>query len=529
MLYIKKRAPHWLISMGLMALSSLATAAAPVAVDDTRTVPVNKDLTIDVLRNDYDPDGDSFAVSGTTSPSHGVITVNADGSIRYSPDPDYIGGDSFTYSLQDSGATPSATSATVTINVAETQVTPFAAGPNDKSVASALDDLCLRLANTPDSELSGGIRKTAERCDALLDLSATNPDDIDSIVNKIAPEETVALMQNNADATGNHSSAVGQRTNQLIRGINRFSINGIAMTDKLQGGSAGDEESIWSRLGIFASVLHEGVEKDTTNLESGFDYDANGVVIGADYKFTPDLIAGGAVGWTQNDLEYSEDGGEVDSKILNLIGYMTYQTGNFNITGQLAYGTSDYDTRRNIRYNEPTETLDLTALGSTSGEQMFLSTSVQYLWSRDALTLYPYLQAAYLHSSIDGYTENEAEGWEVELGEQNLDQLTLSLGMQAQYSLSYNWGVFIPTAEISLLSEAFADQSKVEGRFAFDTDPTNTFEIEADQEDQLYYQAGIGAIAVFSGGLSTFVETRMTGAYGDLSAYQVLAGLRYEM
>jgi len=529
MLLYNKHTSQWLLSIGLLALSPLTLAAAPVAVDDTRTVSVNKDLTIDVLRNDYDPDGNSFTVSGTTAPTHGAIVVNPDGSIRYSPDADYIGNDAFTYSLQDSEATPSATSATVTINVADTQVTPFAVGPNDKSVANALDDLCRRLANTPDSDLKGGIRKTAERCNALLDLSVTNPDDIDLIVNKIAPEETVALMQNNADATGNHSRAVGQRTNQLIRGINRFSINGIAMTDKPQGGSAGEEEDLWSRLGIFATVLHEGAEKDSTNLESGFDYDANGLVIGADYKFTPDLVAGGAIGWTQNELEYSKDGGEVDSNTLNLISYMTYQYGNFNFSGQLAYGTSDYDTRRNIHYNEPTETLDLTALGNTGGEQIFLNTSVQYLWSREALTLYPYIQAAYLHSTIDGYTENEAEGWEVELGEQNLDQLTLSLGVQAQYSLSYNWGVFIPTAEFSLLSEAFADQAKVEGRFAFDTDPTNTFEIEADQEDQLYYQAGIGATAVFTGGLSTFLETRMTGAYGDLSAYQVLAGLRYEL
>ncbi|OZG74727.1 hypothetical protein BTA51_07070 [Hahella sp. CCB-MM4] len=518
---------RWLVPAGFILLSPLALAAAPVPVDDSRTVPVNKDITIDVLRNDFDPDGDSIFIDSTTSPAHGIITVNGDGSIKYSPDENYLGADSFTYTLIASDEQVSETAATVSINVADTIVTPFTAGRNDRSVASALDDMCIRLTSTPEDELSSGSRKTLERCEALLELSATDPDRIDGIVNKIGPEETVALMRSNSGATANQSSAVGQRTAQLIRGINRFSINGIAMNESLTGGAAGDDSP--SRLGFFATILHEGAKKDTTDLESGFDYDANGLVVGADYRVTSKLVAGGAVGWTQNDLEYSDDGGEVDTDILNLIGYLTYQSGNLSLTGQLGYGTSNYDSKRHIQYEEPTSTLDVTAQGETSGDQIYLSTSAEYLWSHEALTLYPYARAAYLHSQIDGYTENEAEGWEVELGEQELDQLTLSLGIQGQYALSYEWGVLTPTADIALMSEAFADQGNVVGRFAFDTDPNNVFEVEADEEDQFFYQAGIGAVSVFTNGLSTFIEARMTGGYSDVSAYQLLAGLRYEM
>ncbi|WP_020409250.1 hypothetical protein [Hahella ganghwensis] len=87
----------------------------------------------------------------------------------------------------------------------------------------------------------------------------------------------------------------------------------------------------------------------------------------------------------------------------------------------------------------------------------------------------------------------------------------------------------MPTADIALISEAFADQGNVIGRFAFDTDPNNTFEIEADEEDQFFYQAGIGVVSVFTSGLSTFVEARMTGGYRNDSAYQLLTGLRYEL
>ncbi|WP_020409249.1 autotransporter domain-containing protein [Hahella ganghwensis] len=421
---------RWLAPVGVMLLSPFTLAAAPVAVDDSRTVPVNRDITIDVLRNDFDPDGDSIFIDSSTSPSHGTITVNGDGSIKYSPDENYIGTDSFTYTLVASDEEVSETSATVSINVADTVVTPHTAGRNDRSVASALDDMCIRLTSAREDELSAGSLKTRERCEALLELSATDPDRIDGIVNKIGPEETVALMRSNSGATANQSSAVDQRTAQLVRGINRFSINGIAMNEPLTGGAAGDDSP--SRLGFFATILHEGAEKDTSDLESGFDYDANGLAVGADYRVSQDLVAGGAVGWTQNDLEYSDDGGEVESDILNLIAYLTYQTGNLSLTGQLGYGTSKYDSKRHIQYEEPTSTLDVTAIGETSGDQLYFSASAEYLWSHEALTLYPYARAAYLHSSIDGYTENESEGWEVELGEQEMDQLTLSLGVQAQ-------------------------------------------------------------------------------------------------
>ncbi|MBK8577074.1 MAG: cadherin-like domain-containing protein [Candidatus Accumulibacter sp.] len=38
-----------------------------------------------------------------TGPSHGSVVVNADGSFTYTPDADYHGPDSFTYTLTDAG------------------------------------------------------------------------------------------------------------------------------------------------------------------------------------------------------------------------------------------------------------------------------------------------------------------------------------------------------------------------------------------------------------------------------------------
>jgi VCBS repeat-containing protein len=88
---------------------------APVANDDEATVPEDSSVTIPVLGNDYDPDGDPLSVSLVSGPTHGWATVNPDGTITYTPNPDFCGTDSFTYKACDPAG--ACDTATVTIHV----------------------------------------------------------------------------------------------------------------------------------------------------------------------------------------------------------------------------------------------------------------------------------------------------------------------------------------------------------------------------------------------------------------------------
>ena len=91
----------------------------PVANDDSYSVPVGGTLTVQassgVAANDTDADGDSLTVSVATGPSNGQLTLNADGSFTYTPNADFHGTDTFTYTVND-GTVDSAV-ATVTIDV----------------------------------------------------------------------------------------------------------------------------------------------------------------------------------------------------------------------------------------------------------------------------------------------------------------------------------------------------------------------------------------------------------------------------
>ncbi|QUD89319.1 tandem-95 repeat protein [Phenylobacterium montanum] len=76
-----------------------------------------------VLANDIDNDGLTMTATLATNggPSHGTLTLNADGSFTYTPTLGFVGTDSFTYLAQDSLGVSTPT--TVTLNVAAQHIT----------------------------------------------------------------------------------------------------------------------------------------------------------------------------------------------------------------------------------------------------------------------------------------------------------------------------------------------------------------------------------------------------------------------
>jgi VCBS repeat-containing protein len=89
----------------------------PVAVDDTATTAENTPVTIDVLNNDVDSDGDMLTVNSVTQGAHGSVNYNA-ANVTYTPSANFTGTDSFTYTISDgNGGTDTAT---VTVTVLET-------------------------------------------------------------------------------------------------------------------------------------------------------------------------------------------------------------------------------------------------------------------------------------------------------------------------------------------------------------------------------------------------------------------------
>jgi len=86
----------------------------PTAGDDNATTNEGMLVTIDVLSNDLDIDGDTLSIASVGTPAHGSVTVNAD-TLDYSPFPLFNGMDEFTYMLSDGHGGTAMAMVTVTI------------------------------------------------------------------------------------------------------------------------------------------------------------------------------------------------------------------------------------------------------------------------------------------------------------------------------------------------------------------------------------------------------------------------------
>ena len=85
------------------------TNAPPLAVDDAAQTAEDTPVTIAVLANDSDPDGDTLTVAGVSEPAHGTAVLTETGAVRYTPEPNFNGTDRFTYVVGDgSGLTAQA-------------------------------------------------------------------------------------------------------------------------------------------------------------------------------------------------------------------------------------------------------------------------------------------------------------------------------------------------------------------------------------------------------------------------------------
>ena len=72
----------------------------PEANDDTITTNRNVPAKRDVLANDSDPDGDSLTITAVTQGSNGSVTTDGQ-TVTYTPNEDFTGNDSFTYTISD--------------------------------------------------------------------------------------------------------------------------------------------------------------------------------------------------------------------------------------------------------------------------------------------------------------------------------------------------------------------------------------------------------------------------------------------
>ncbi len=103
------------------------TVPAPTTVDDDYATPFNAALNVPapgVLANDSSNGGGALTASLVTSVANGVLSLNANGGLTYTPNTGFSGMDSFTYRAVNSGGPGNVATVRITVASSTTPAAP---------------------------------------------------------------------------------------------------------------------------------------------------------------------------------------------------------------------------------------------------------------------------------------------------------------------------------------------------------------------------------------------------------------------
>jgi VCBS repeat-containing protein len=248
----------------------------PVANVDNAAINEDTELTGNVLTNDLDADGDLLTASIASSPAHGDLIFNVDGSYTYTPAANFFGVDSFSYTVDDGQG-----------GVATGTVSMVVAPINDPPIG--IDST---LVATEDTPVIGSVGNQASDADGdPLTFTLVNP----------TGHTTNGLVELNADGSFTYTpnanfngqdqftyfTSDGQsRSNDTTVTIDVASVNDVPVA--LDDTASSDEDTAMS-----GNVLSNDTDVDdptlTMDLISGtshgqLQWDASG-----HYTYAPDL------------------------------------------------------------------------------------------------------------------------------------------------------------------------------------------------------------------------------------------------
>lgn len=347
---------------------------APVAVDNAAST--NEDAAFNgTITGASDVDGDSLTYALDSGPSNGVLILNADGSYTYTPNADYNGADSFSYTVSDGNGGTS--TATVNLTISSDGITEGTDGADTLVGTNGID--ILQAGNGDDriyggqgdDSLSGGEGQdvavySGTQADYVVTedqgvYTVTGPDGTDilsgietlefddgsvAIADAIAPEITEEINSedlfdnitpdvsgtNNSDSLsggnaadvidgghGDDTLAGGASDDTIVGGTGNDVISGEADSDTLSGDKGADE--LYG--GAADDVLYGGTGSDT--LDGGADNDIlygdaafdEAVTV---RNFTDDFSSSDGFTYSDDALGGEGDGHDITGAINNGVG-----------------------------------------------------------------------------------------------------------------------------------------------------------------------------------------------------------------
>jgi outer membrane autotransporter protein len=285
----------------------------------------------------------------------------------------------------------------------------------------------------------------------------------------------------------------------------------------ISGAAAGEGQASALARGLFIEGRMDKGSFDASTSSVGSDFDTNGLTVGFDYRFKPELLAGVALGYTNNNTEQDGNQGETDTEATSLFAYGTfYPTDNIFIDGLVGYSWTSHDISRNFGGNTMKAKTDSTT------QHLMVKGGYNFTAS-DSLMLTPSLAANYEKVNVDGYTETGVAPLTV--GDDQAESVRLTLGGELVKYLQVKQKDVELNASLAFVHEFADDSRSVAVNFVGGTSVLNMDISELDQE---YMTLGLGTSVMLSESskLSLRYSTYLDNS--DVESHSLAAQFRYE-
>ncbi len=281
----------------------------------------------------------------------------------------------------------------------------------------------------------------------------------------------VGGLQAQADASVRFAAAQQSNINDRLRqqryaGANRSS-NGLALSvnSRSGGGMSLSGEQIaqidGSRLpqgwGVWTAGTVNSGQRDRNARSDGFDFQSDGVTVGADWRMGERFLLGvaGGFGWNDTDLDDGRSKLEAKQRALSLYG-LWRPSERWFVDGILGWGRLDFDIRRF------SATAGAIARADREGDQVFGTLTAGYEHtSAGGVLLTGYGRLDGSRTKLDGYRETGLGIYDLSYGSQTVENSGAALGLEGSFPILTTRGnVFRPYWTIEY-RQALEDRSDV--------------------------------------------------------------------
>jgi outer membrane autotransporter protein len=290
-------------------------------------------------------------------------------------------------------------------------------------------------------------------------------------------------------------------------------------------------------FGVWANGFGQFGSRDLTTSVNGYSFNNAGFVAGADYRLTPQLVAGLAFGYSQSNTNFDTSAVSAPGQFLsgNLFQgnvYATYSvTDALYLSGIGLVGGGNNNSQRHIVIpsNNPASTppIDSISAGNFGSQIQGVTVAGGYALPFGPLVVTPIARFLYQHTGVDAVTENGALGADLAYGSSSVNTVLTFLGADAQYTVNTSFGPLYPIARFHWAHQYSPGNTAVSVGYSNDSTSLSTFILPGTPTSRNYFDLGIGLGLQLSNNSSAFINYDAILGISNTTYNSFTAGVRF--